>query len=165
MECGADDSDLGSAEKHAGGTGFTPGAGAGGEDMGGGLQEGLLLLGSEFDHAMVIVGIAEGGENLAAKPEIGMSHVGGFHSAGDLQGEGTEFSWGEHGVKVMEYFKLPGSLMLKNACFSRFVPPAGRDARIGEKGKLARQSREFSVFPDSDWARGLAFLIPVPSVC
>ncbi len=94
----AEQSDAGGREIDCGCTAAAPGSLAGSEDIVSGLHELLLLSGCEFDHGMLVVGIAEGREDTSLQPEIGVIHVGGLGGACDGQGESPEFGGSHFGM-------------------------------------------------------------------
>jgi hypothetical protein len=68
----------------------SPAALDGGEDLGLFGEEGLLLLGCEFEDAAAFVLCGEGGEDAVVEAEVRVAHVRGFDGSGKLEGEAAE---------------------------------------------------------------------------
>lgn len=66
------------------------------------VNEFRLLLGSEFDHGASLVRMAQGGEELPFRPEVGMMMVSALFGVVEAQGQATELV-GRHGASGLDF--------------------------------------------------------------
>ena len=78
LECAGEDVFGGRSEDDVGHAHAAPAAGDGEEHFGEFGDEGLLLLESEHEIAVTLLGGSERGEDAAVDAEVGLAHVGGF---------------------------------------------------------------------------------------
>jgi len=99
MESAGEDVFAGSGEPNVGHAYATPTAGNGEEDFGEFSDEGLLLLESEHEIAVALLGGSEGGEDAAADAEVGLAPMGGLFGSGKAEGDTAEIAniHGEYG--------------------------------------------------------------------
>src|SRR5438876_9443041 len=93
---------LGGPQPNVRGTTATPAALDGREGGGLGPHEQLLLLRGELHHAPTAARIAEGRENPAGHPEVGVAHVPGLAGLRETQRDASEFGGG-HGIEARFY--------------------------------------------------------------
>jgi len=99
---------VGFAEVHVGRAPSPPSSGYGREAIRLGARESILLVVKERDHPARIVGIAEGGEDLAADTEVRMAHVRLLAGIRERKSEPPEIFSGDHVIPKL--FATPNAL-------------------------------------------------------
>src|SRR5690348_11258162 len=87
FERGAEQGNAGGCQMDRRCAAASPSSVAGTENMRGFPYELLLLRGSELDHPVLVVGVAQCRKNPALQPKIGMAHVRRLRRAGNAQGQ------------------------------------------------------------------------------
>lgn len=90
MECAGEDIFGGRREDDVGHAHAAPAAGDGKKHFGEFGDERLLLLESEHEVAVTLLGGSERGEDAAVDAEVGLAHVGGFLDVGEGERDAAE---------------------------------------------------------------------------
>ncbi len=99
LEGSGEDVFGGGGEPDVGHARAAPATGDGEENFGEFVDEGLLLVESEFEIAVALSGVGERGEDVAVYAEVGITHVRGFFGIGEAEGDAAEVAdvHGEYG--------------------------------------------------------------------